>query len=284
MENLLRRLIPLFKLYNFRLLIQLYEKYAAIRYRNRFETEIVFRGSRFIIGKDVTLFPSVYLGTYEKQELDILQSAIFPENLVFWDIGANVGLYSVLFGKRFPEGQVVAFEPNNELHSLLAKNLELNNISNCLIERKALSSHSGIGKMFSENSRPGAGRIKLEIDSSEAANKFEITTGDEYILQHPLLIPGLIKIDVEGHEPEVIKGMAQILSAHRPTLTIEVFKNLWESERGALWEETLTFLFQVYGDSTLITDGHSRILTKWGPEHLTGGMQTLIFGLGNGKG
>lgn len=284
MEVLLRKLIPIFKLYNVRFIIIAYEKYAAIRYRRKFNNEIKFRGANFIIGKDVTLFPSVYQETYEKCELDILLGNNFPEKLVFWDIGANVGLYSVLFGKRFPKGQVVAFEPNNKLHSLLAKNLEINNISNCLIERKALSSHSGIGEMFSENSRPGAGRIKLEIDSSEAANKFEITTGDEYILQHPLLIPGLIKIDVEGHEPEVIKGMAQILSAHRPTLTIEVFKNLWESERGALWEETLTFLFQVYGDSTLITDGHSRILTKWGPEHLTGGMQTLIFGLGNGKG
>lgn len=283
MENLLRRLIPKLRLYNFRLLINLYEKYAAIRYRKKFETEIEFRGCRFIIGKDVTLFPSVYLGTYEKRELDILQGTTFPENLVFWDIGANVGLYSVLFGKRFPSGQIISFEPNMDLHPLLVNNFAINNISNFLIEKKALSSSSGTGEMFSENSRPGAGRIRLESDPAETINKFEITTGDEYIRDHPLLIPGLIKIDVEGHEPEVIKGMAQILSAHRPTLTIEVFKNLWESERGTLWEETLTFLFQVYGESTLVTDGQSTILTKWDPENLTGGMQTLIFGLNNRK-
>ena len=284
MENLLRRLIPKLKLYNFQFLINLYEKYAAIRYRNKFESEIEFRGCRFIIGKDVTLFPSVYLGTYEKRELDILQSEAFPENLVFWDIGANVGLYSVLFGKRFPSGKIVSFEPNRNLHSLLVNNFALNNISNFFIERKALFSHSGTGEMSSENSRPGAGRIRMESETAPIIDKFEITTGDEYIRQHPLLIPGFIKIDVEGHEPEVIKGMAQILSVHRPTLTIEVFKNLWESERSALWEETLIFLFQIYGESTLITDGHSSILRKWTPKYLTGGMQTLIFGLENREG
>ena len=166
-----------------------------------------------------------------------------------------------------------------DLHPLLADNFALNNITNFLIERKGLSSHSGTGRMYSQNCRPGAGRIRLESDIAETINNFEITTGDQYMREHPLLIPGLIKIDVEGHEPEVVQGMAQVLSVHRPTLTIEVFQNIWESERGALWEETLTFLFQVYGESTLITDGHSRILTKWDPEHLTGGMQTLIFGL-----
>ena len=284
MESLLRRLIPKLKLYNYRFLIKLYEKYAAIRYRNRFETEIDFRGSRFIIGKDVTLFPSVYLGTYEKRELDILQNTRFPEDLVFWDIGANVGLYSVLFGKRFPRGQIISFEPNSKLHSLLAKNLALNNVSNFLIEKKALSSHSGTGKILSENSRPGAGQIKLDIDTSATANKFEIITGDEYLREHPHLTPGLIKIDVEGHEPEVVKGITQILSAHRPILTIEVFKNLWESDRATLWEETLSFLFKVYGGSTLISDGHSRIMARWSPEHLTGGMQTLIFGLDSSTG
>jgi hypothetical protein len=63
----------------------------------------------------------------------------------------------------------------------------------------------------------------------------------------------------------------------------EVFKNLWESERGHLWDETLRFLFDVYGEATLITDGTSKVIAMWSSDYLTGGMQTLIFGLDKGN-
>jgi len=89
MEVLLRKLIPRLSLYNYPFLIALYEKYAVVRYRKKFNQVIVFRGASFIIGKDVTLFPSVFLGSYESCELDILLNHDFPEDLVFWDIGAN---------------------------------------------------------------------------------------------------------------------------------------------------------------------------------------------------
>jgi FkbM family methyltransferase len=281
MEALLRKLIPKLKLYNFRFIVLAYEKYAVIRYRKKFESEIEFRGSKFIVGKDVTLFPSVYQNTYEKCELDILLSMYFPNNLVFWDIGANVGLYSVLFGKKYPDGKVISFEPNFALHSLLENNFALNGISNYLIEGIALSSKSGVGEMYAKDSRPGAGRIKEHLDTSNPGYNFEIVIADEYLQSHPKLVPGLIKIDVEGHEPEVIRGMIAILSLHKPTLTIEVFKNLWESDRGRLWEETFISLFEIYGESLLITDGVSKKILDWSPNYLSGGMQTLIFGLDN---
>ena len=267
------------KLYNFQSLITLYEKYAAVRYRKKFGSIIEFRGSSFIIGKHVTLFPSVYLGTYEQCELDILLHTTFPNDLVFWDIGANIGLYSVLFGKKYQNGQVVSFEPNKALHASLENNFLLNEATNYIIEGIALSNQSGLGVMSAKDSRPGAGRIKAHSDISTPGNKFQIISGDEYLRLHPKLIPGLIKIDVEGHEPEAIKGISEILSSYKPTLTIEVFKNLWESERGPLWKETIDYLFEVYGGSTLITDGNSRKISTWGSEYLTGGMQTLIFGL-----
>ena len=279
MEILLRKLIPKLKLYNFNVLIKTYEKYAGIRYKSKFNSEIKFRGSCFVIGKDVTLFPSVYHGTYEKTELDILLNKSFPKNFVFWDVGANIGLYSVILGKRLTSGQVISFEPNKNLHSLLVNNFALNNVSKYIIEGKALSNHSGQGVIFSENSRPGAGRIKVNSKTVKPVEQFEIVSGDEYLRLHPERIPGLIKIDVEGHEPEVIKGMSKILVTHKPALALEVFKNLWESERAFLWSEVLNFLFEVYGDSLLITDGSVKKITKWDPDFLTGGLQTLMFGI-----
>jgi hypothetical protein len=82
MEKILRKLIPKLKLYNSKTLIRIYEKYAKIRYRNLFNKVITFRGADFVIGEDVTLFPSVYLGTYEKSELDFLLTENLNENAV----------------------------------------------------------------------------------------------------------------------------------------------------------------------------------------------------------
>ena len=135
--------------------------------------------------------------------------------------------------------------------------------------------------MYGKEFRPGAGKIKENSKTSSSRDNFEIVTGDEYLQSHPKVVPGLIKIDVEGHEPDVIKGITRILSLHKPTLTIEVFKNLWESDQGHLWEETLMYLFEIYGESLLITDGTSKKIFAWSPNYLSGGMQTLIFGLDN---
>jgi len=279
MEVLLRKLIPRLSLYNYPFLIALYEKYAVVRYRKKFNQVIVFRGASFIIGKDVTLFPSVFLGSYESCELDILLNHDFPEDLVFWDIGANVGLYSVLFASKHPNSRVVAFEPNQKVHSLLEKNLCLNKLSNVVIEEVALSNLDGKGNLLTQESRLGAGKLDLNSDILESEMNLVVTTGKTFLKLHPESIPNLVKIDVEGHEPEVIQGMLEVIQEHKPTLTIEVFLNLWTGDRHLLWEDTISNLFQIYESAILVSDEKSKEISVWSQNYLTGGMQTLIFGL-----
>ena len=278
MEVFLRKLIPKLSLYNYPFLISMYEKYAVVRYRKKFNQVIVFRGANFIIGKDVTLFPSDFLGSYESCELDILLNHDFPDNLVFWDIGANVGLYSVLIASKYPNSKVVAFEPNIQVHSLLKKNMFLNKLTNVNIEGIALSNRIGKGKLLSQKSRLGAGKLDLNADKIESEMNLIVTTGEVFLDSHPVLIPNLVKIDVEGHEPEVIQGMLEILQEYKPILTIEVFMNLWEQDRYLLWEDTLLSLFQIYKGAILVSDGKSRKISLWTRDLLSGGMQTLIFG------
>ena len=278
MEVLLRKLIPRLSLYNYPFLITLYEKYAAVRYRKKFNEVIVFRGANFIIGKDVTLFPSVFLGSYESCELDILLNHDFPDDLVFWDIGANVGLYSVLLASKYPNSRVVAFEPNMKVHSLLKKNLSLNKLSNIVIEEVALSKLIGKGKLLTQESRLGAGKLDLNPDKFESDMNLTVTTGKAFLKLHPELIPNLVKIDVEGHEPEVIQGMLEVIQEHKPTLTIELFLNLWTGDRHLLWEDTILNLFRIYESAILVSDGKPKEISVWSQNYLSGGMQTLIFG------
>jgi FkbM family methyltransferase len=277
MEVVLRKLIPKLRLYNYPFLIAMYEKYALVRYSKKFDRITIFRGAKFIIGKDVTLFPSVFLGSYESMELDILLSYDFPEDLVFWDIGANVGLYSVLIGMKYPNSRVVAFEPNIHVLSLLKQNLFQNNLTNFTIEEVALSNQVGTGELLSQESRPGAGKLDLDYDKSKDDRKLRVLTGEEFLKTHPALVPNLVKIDVEGHEPEVIEGMLKIIRDYKPMLTLEVFMNLWEGDRYLLWESTITRLFEIYEGAALVSDGKSRRINSWSQNHLTGGMQTLIF-------
>ena len=278
MEKYLRKFIPKFALYNYPILVKTYEKYASIRYSRKFNQILEFRNSSFVIGKDITLFPSVFLGVYEEKELDVLLGLEFPEEMVFWDVGANVGIYSVLFGKKFPAGKVIAFEPNISLHVLLSQNLDLNNVNNVRIENFALSNTKGVGQIETSKGRAGAGKINSTLAEEYGDESFPIITGDMYVQDFPDAMPSLIKIDVEGHEPEVIEGISQVLREFKPILMIEVFSNLWDLNREEVWDRVLNDLFNIYGHGVLVSDGEILKISEWNWRFLTGAMQTLILG------
>jgi FkbM family methyltransferase len=265
-------------LYNYPILVKSYEKYASLRYRRSFTEIIGFRNSSFVIGKDITLFPSVFLGVYEEKELDFLMGLEFPEEMVFWDVGANIGIYSVLFGKKFPSGKVIAFEPNVSLHMLLRRNLELNEVNNVRIESFALSNAKGFGQIEISEGRAGAGKIKSTGVEEDQDKSFPIITGDMFVEDFAEAIPNLIKIDVEGHEPEVIEGLSHMLRQFKPILMIEVFSNLWDFNREEIWDRALNDLFDIYGHGVLVSDGEILKISEWDRKFLTGAMQTLILG------
>ena len=277
LEKQLRRIIPKLALYNFKSVVKCYEKYALIRYRKHFDEILNFRNSYFVIGKDVTLFPSVYLGIYEEKELDILLSLEFPKDLIFWDVGANVGIYSVIFGKKFPAGRVIAFEPNLVLHSKMIKNLKLNDVKNVTIEKSGLSNIEGWAQLEEQRGRAGAGKISSISSEYFESKSIRLISGDMYAKDFPKLIPHFIKIDVEGHEPEVIEGLSNVLNQFKPVLMIEIFSNLWESERKDAWRRTIMNLFSLYSQAVLISDGIDIKIRKWDMKFLNGSMQTLIF-------
>jgi FkbM family methyltransferase len=278
MESLLRKLIPVFRLYNQAWLVRLYEKWALLRYAKKFNEAVHFRGIDVVVGRDATLFPSVYLQTYEKAELDLLTHFPFSPGTVFWDVGANIGLYSIIFGKMFPDWQIVAFEPNRNLHDRLRANIDRNGLENILIVPVALSNIKAVGKVDYLEEKPGAGRIL--IDSSQKldpSNAVEIMTGNDFLLEHEDLLPNFIKIDVEGHEIEVINGMMGVIEKQRPLIALEVFANLWEVSRHKFWIENINQLFSIYLRAILVSEGSCQEITELKSDLLTGGLQTLIF-------
>jgi FkbM family methyltransferase len=127
------------------------------------------------------------------------------------DIGANVGLFSLLWGRR--ARHVYAFEPLPRNVAYLHRTLALNRVRNVTILPWAVSAFDGPTALA-----PGADVARGHLDSCGAVPVMAITL--DTFLAHYSIVPTLIKIDVEGAEVDVLKGALKTLAAHRPTLLL----------------------------------------------------------------
>jgi FkbM family methyltransferase len=135
------------------------------------------------------------------------------------DVGANEGLFSYAMSKQF--STVHSFEINDELTNELAAY----NPGNIVIHHEGLSSRSGNATLYIPvlNGRPLTGWASLTSGNCpdtrvHVTKEVTIRTLDELALA-PV---SFIKIDVEGHELEVLKGAANTIARNRPILLMEV--------------------------------------------------------------
>ncbi len=143
----------------------------------------------------------------------------FDKSDVFWDIGANVGVYSLYAG--FNGNQVLAFEPSASNFYLLSKNIEMNNLAdNVLAYCMALNDSTKLDKLYMKNTDLGgslnAFGESLDWQGKSFSSVFEQSvigySIDEFIEMFEPQIPNHIKIDVDGNEDKVIHGALKILS------------------------------------------------------------------------
>lgn len=161
----------------------------------------------------------------EPETIHWLEETIKPGD-VFYDIGANVGAYS-LVAAAITETQslIYAFEPGFSSFSTLNQNIHLNQYSNCIIPLQiALNDATTLTNFHYSNILPGAAMHGLENPVAEEGKPFEPKytqtvlsyTLDDFIKQFSIKEPNLIKIDVDGAELRVLKGAENILS--KPSL------------------------------------------------------------------
>lgn len=155
---------------------------------------------------------------------------------VLWDIGANIGLYT-LYASLMPGVRVVAFEPLSSTFALLAQNIALNGAGEratpiCL----ALSKASGLLPFYLASAEAATAMHALGAPENvrgrfEPAGKQMVISmrADEFARQMSLPAPDHVKIDVDGHEPQVLEGMGELL-AQVKTVWIEVEAQAGEIE------------------------------------------------------
>jgi FkbM family methyltransferase len=153
----------------------------------------------------------------------------------FLDVGANIGVYS-LFGTLIPSiERILAFEPNPDAASELLVNVALNNLQDRIeVHQKAVSSSAGslsfgvVSKLSGANSIVDT-TIHKRASFRKMLNVESITL--DGLFTHPLPHSLCIKVDVEGHESEVIDGATALLSSNQVIVQIEAYQDAESARR-----------------------------------------------------
>lgn len=134
------------------------------------------------------------------------------------DVGANIGNHT-LFWACHSGVKVYAFEPPGEALSLLSENLRANDATRVAVYEVAAGSRPGRGTLQTVAGNLGASKVALVSSvESQGLMSFPVIPIDEYCFGNI----GLIKVDVEGQEAEVLAGARLTLIRERPVLWIEV--------------------------------------------------------------
>lgn len=218
----------------------------------------------YVINLHASTFTEYRIKSLENKEWEEIDDILgeLESDDVYWDIGAKVGRHTLLPAKVTTDGHVVAVEAHPPTASRLRENVSLNGCNNVTVIAKALGNETGSIEMGLEgdevNYELGVGRHTIKTDEGrhEKTVEIPITTGDDLAENVP--DPDVIKIDVEGAELDVIRGLKQTLS--RPqcrTVFCEVHKT-----RGVDPQEVKEELSTLGFDLHVLEDRGPNLMTR----------------------
>ena len=187
----------------------------------------------------------------------------------FFDVGANIGLYTWEVSKICPHRKILAFEPDPENIKLLQKIHSAANLQNLEICKFALSNQKGEVLFFQDSLTSATGCVAgndkpwIEQYLNSTANEIKVKTKTLDSVVSDENNPSLIKIDVEGHEVEVLEGGRNTLTKIKPLLIVESFPPK---------QHTVLSILQELGYKSIDADHHASIkpnttnLFAWHPK------------------
>lgn len=160
-------------------------------------------------------------GVYDYDNMFFAREILKHFNGIFYDIGANIGFYSIFISEE-PMTKVVSFEPHPVTFSYLINNLGLNKRKNIQCFNLALGNSDS---MVNFSNSPGSSTNKVINECGGENNYIQITQKKlSQIIGQISLIPDVVKIDTEGYELNVLLGLEMYLSEIK-LLILEVSKD-----------------------------------------------------------
>jgi FkbM family methyltransferase len=158
------------------------------------------------------------------------------------DVGAHIGLLTLLAAHANPKGRVYAFEPMPATYRRLRRNVALNGLTNVECVASAAGEFEGTADLFYNTGVPLPGESSLRRECTESFKTFcpigeirhlrvPVMALDGFVRQQGLSNVDLVKLDTEGTEPEVLRGMQETLRRDHPILICEVLKGFGTEQR-----------------------------------------------------
>jgi len=203
-------------------------KKKLIRFADRFRLhkgiQKISRGgiTWLIDTADLIQWHLFYYGSYEPEETQWMKQYIQPGMVVF-DVGANIGYYTILLSKLVGEnGAVHSFEAAPTTFNRLKEHMRINLCTNIRVHQLAVSDKNGECMIYcAEDSNTGESRLE-GFDGFKNKESVSCITLDSYFQKEPVNKVDFIKIDVEGAEMLVINGALSLLNNQRPTVMLEI--------------------------------------------------------------
>ena len=179
---------------------------------------------------------------------------------VFFDIGANIGYFTVLGEKLNPELITLAFEPSKGIQHYLRRNIADNHLQNATAIGKAVTNQTG-NLTFYDVVNPKYPWIKHQLNGSNSLqNQYgatkqlsypvKVTTLEEVVSTHQINKIDLIKLDTECTEHHILSSGRKIIETYRPVIICEVYAVI-EAEMAEIVHSLFNYQIYHYKSKTL---------------------------------
>ena len=185
---------------------------ANLRLRRCRHGMMLYRLNDTFIGRSLELY-----GEMGEREVGVLCGLVAPGDVAL-EIGSNVGTNVVPLARRVgPQGTVIAFEPQRQVHQMLCANVALNGFGNVIALWGAAGAEAGWIRVPSINYEAKGNFGGVSLSAEAWGERVPMMTVDGLEMK----ACRLMKVDVEGMEIEVLKGAAQTIARLRPRLYVE---------------------------------------------------------------
>jgi FkbM family methyltransferase len=197
--------------------------------------------------------------THDTPETRFLQGLDLRDKVVF-DVGGFQGILTLFFARQ--ARTVVVYEPNPDTRRRLEENLALNRFTNVTVRPVGVGAEEGEFELVFDPLMAGgasadarvAGQIR-ETAGHLRVERIRVVSVDDDIAHNSLPVPALVKIDVEGMELDVLRGMRRLLRSGRPALYIEMHGATLDEKRANARRVLEELASSGYGDVTHIESG-----------------------------
>ena len=206
-----------------------------------------------ILGQEIKFFAPNQLTEWrvcsffnkEPETLEWIDSFSKKNSFIFWDVGANIGLYSIYNSLKNTNSKTICFEPSTSNLRVLSRNISINNLENNIkIFSIPLTNKENTFLTMNEGDFIEGGALNsfgenfnFEGKKFTSKNKYQLFgTTINYLLKNNLLeVPDYIKIDVDGIEHLILEGAGEYLGNKKiKSLSIEINENFTEQYQNVI--------------------------------------------------